>query len=97
MTFKDAMKADLPVFTNPEEFGNTVLFSRTGEYIDVILDKDMEPETGRYVDFVTAVVSDVADVETGDTFTTETGKVYHVTASAPVILNDEMVMIRVDA
>jgi len=96
MNFKDTMTDDLDVFVNPDEFGTTVLSSRSGENINMLLNNEIEHETGRYVDYVTAKVSDVEGVVMGDTFTTAASKVYTMTAAAPVQIGDGMVMIRVD-
>ena len=96
MTLKDTMADDLATFVNPNEFGTQVLFSRSGENINVLLDNDMESETGRYVDYITAKVSDVENVAAGDTFTTTQSVVYYVTASEPVQIGDGMIMMRVD-
>ena len=42
MTLKDAMTADLAVFTNADEFGVEAVFSGSGETINILLDKEVE-------------------------------------------------------
>jgi len=95
MTFKEAEVQDLDVFTNPDEFGVQAVFSRSGLTINVLLDNEPDPETGRFVDYVTVSLSDVAGVQVDDTFTVGVD-VYKVVVDKPIPLGGLMGMIRVE-
>ena len=95
MTFKDAIQEDIKVFTNSDEFAEVALFSRSGLEINVLLDKDMEAETGRIIDVITVVLSDIIDIEVNDTLTVG-AVVYRYVSTFPSPVGDLMTMIRVE-
>ena len=95
MTFKAQMAADADIFTNPEEFGVSAVYSRAIDPINVLIDKEQEMETGRFVDYITAKASDVEGLAPGDTFTIG-GEVFYVTAKEPITIDEVFLMIRVD-
>ena len=95
MTLKEAMTADLPVFTNTDEFGVSAVFSRTGESIPVIMDKDIDGETGVLMDTVTLSLSDVPGIQVNDTFVID-GKTYHNASSDPVTIDGLMATFRIN-
>jgi hypothetical protein len=95
MTLKDAMTADLPVFTNSDEFGVQAVFSGSGKTIDILLDKQVEEETGLLVDVVTVSLSAVAGIEVNDTFVTG-GKTYFNQTTEPVSVDGLMATFRVN-
>ena len=68
MSFKDQLEEDLNVFMNPDEFGDVALFSKSGLDINIIIDKDIDTDTGRIIDVVIAKKSDIEEISVGDTF-----------------------------
>lgn len=95
MTLKDAMTADLAVFTNADEFGVEAVFSGSGETINILLDKEVEAETGLLVDVVTVSLSDVSGIQVNDTFITG-GKTYYNVTSDPISIDGLMATFRVN-
>lgn len=95
MTLKQSMAADTASFFNVDEFAYSAVFSRTGATVDVLIDKEMEPETGRFVEYITLKLSDASGATVGDTFTVG-ADVYHVTSSAPERVDDLLGMVRVE-
>lgn len=95
MTLKDSMAADLDTFVNPDEFGVSAVFSRTGLTINILLEKEPDPETGVFIDLVMAKLSDVPGVVMGDTFTVGSS-VYRVVSSKPEPMGELMGMLRVE-
>lgn len=95
MSFKDALKEDLKVFTNPDEYGVEATFSRSGKVIEILLEALPDEDTGRFVDYVTVALSDVEGVQAGDTF--NTGEfLYKVVSSKPELVGELMGMLRVE-
>ena len=97
MTLKESIAADLSVFVNIDEFAYDAVYSRSGVTVSVLIDKEQEAETGRFVDYITAKSSDITGISPGDTFTlTDTGEVYVAAASVPLVIGDGFTMMRVD-
>jgi len=96
MTFKDALKEDINVFMNSEEFGEVAVFSRSGLEINVLLDKEQEQETGRIVDVMTVSVSDIVGIQTNDTFTIG-ATVFTYISKYPEPVGELMCMLRVES
>ena len=95
LTFKDQLEEDVAVFLNPDEFGEEAVYSRTGETINVLLDKEQEAETGRFIDVLLLKASDVVGLVMGDTFTV--GATVYVNASKePIPMGEKMIAVRVD-
>ena len=95
MTFKEALQNDTKVFTNPDEFGVVAWFSRSDSNVNVLLDKEQEPETGRMIDVLTVAVSDVVGLAVGDTFIVENNKYRNVSPES-IPVGECMLMIRVE-
>ena len=95
MSFAQMIEDDLDTFFDPDVFGTSAVFSRTGETINVMFDKDQDPETGRIIDIITAKASDVESVAIGDTFTTSNG-VYRMVSRYPLIEGGKTVAMRVE-
>lgn len=73
-----------------DEFAVDAIFSGSSETISVLIDKDQDPETGRYINLITAKKSDVDGIAINDTFTIDS-IVYYVTSIEP-ILSDELIL-----
>lgn len=95
MSFDQMIEADLDTFFDSEEFGTSAVFSRSGDTIAVMLDKDQDMETGRIIDVITAKVSDVTGIQIGDTFTTSSG-VYRMVSKYPSRDKDKTIVLRVE-
>ena len=95
MTLKESMAADTASFFDVDEFAESAVFSRTGETVSILIDKEMEPDTGRFVEYITVKLSDAANATVGDTFTVGTD-VYYVTSSAPERIDALLGMLRVE-
>jgi hypothetical protein len=95
MSFAQMIEDDLDTFFDPDVFGTSAVFSRTGETINVMFDKDQDPETGRIIDVITAKASDVESVAVGDTFTTA-NDVYRMVSKYPLIEGGKTVAMRVE-
>jgi len=95
MTFKDQLKTDLAVFTNPDEFGETAIYSKTGTEVNVLLDKEQEQETGRIIDVLTVSKLDVPNLLKNETFTVGTD-VWRVVVTEPLEVGEFMMMVRVE-
>ena len=94
MDFKTALANDVKVFTNSTEFGESAVFSRSGLAVDVLLDKDQDPETLRWIDIITVALSDIVDIEVDDTFTVGT-TVYVNESKEPTPQGEFMCSLRV--
>ena len=94
MSFKDTLKDDLATFLNPDEFAEVALFSRSGLEINVILDKEIESETGKVIDIMTVKVSDIVDIAVNDTFTIGS-TVFTFISKFPSKIGELMVSLRV--
>lgn len=95
MTLKQSMEADADVFFNTDEFGKSAVFSRSGATINVLMEKDIDTDTGVLVDMITVKLSDVAGIQVNDTFTID-AKIYYNVSSDPVSFDGIMATFRVD-
>jgi len=94
MDFKTALSDDVKIFTNANEFGESAIFSRSGKTVNILLDKDQEPETGRWIDIVTVALSDIVGIQVDDTFTVGT-TVYVNESIEPIPQGELMCSLRV--
>lgn len=82
MSFQDAMRSDVSVFTNPDEFGVSVVYSGDGKTYSVVVEEVQDQDTGRFIWVASIPAADIPNPVPGETLTSSR-RTYRVVAVAP--------------
>lgn len=95
MTFAEAMASDAAAFANPDEFGVSVVYSGDGQAYDIVIERGQDPETGHFVWYGIARVSDIPTPVAGETLVTAS-HTYTVISREPSDEGDIFVTMRLE-